>query len=158
MKAYSKEGFPQSHNSQISDFHTIEHAPHYSSSSRGAMAMDKTNYSLSQNHTKVPSNNSGYLDPVHNHSYNTSDVDWGNKVFKVNHSSRNYKNSGKLEQVNTDPSVFAEGHNSRNKYSNFMMMNNYHDQRNTYDIGSQMLVKNPSAGSSGVKYYKGRGR
>jgi hypothetical protein len=59
MRINTKAGYPQNHGNQMSDFRTIEHAPNYSSSSRGAMQLDKTNYSLSPNHTKVPSNNSG---------------------------------------------------------------------------------------------------
>ena len=41
----------------ISDFHSIEHHPQYSSSSRGYVGQDKSNYSLSPNHAKAPSNN-----------------------------------------------------------------------------------------------------
>lgn len=51
--------YPQQNRNNVPEFHSIDHAQQYSSSSRGAMGMEKTNYSLSPNHTKAPSNNSG---------------------------------------------------------------------------------------------------
>lgn len=46
----------------ISDFLAFDHNnPQYSSSNRGYVGQDKSNYSLSPNHTKLPSNNFGYF-------------------------------------------------------------------------------------------------
>lgn len=111
----------------ISDFHTIEHNQQYSGSSRGYVGQDKSNYSLSPNHTKVPSNNSGYF------MYAVSST---NQSYRVNNSSRNARRPGKLEHIKTDPTVFhSENQNSRNKYSGGMIEAGYHDQRNTYETG-----------------------
>ena len=46
-------------NNKNEDLYLQKHSQQYSSSSRGGMGIQKTNYSLSPNHTKVPSNNSG---------------------------------------------------------------------------------------------------
>lgn len=59
MEAYNKGGYPQNHSNLLSEFRSIDHAPHYSSSSRGGMGMDQTTYSVGPHHAKVPSNNSG---------------------------------------------------------------------------------------------------
>ena len=58
---YYEGGYQLNPGSQVTDFHTIDNAQHYSGSSRGAMQVDKSNYSLSPNHTKAPSNNSGFV-------------------------------------------------------------------------------------------------
>ena len=70
--------------------------------------------------------------------YNTNEVEWLNQNFQYNNSSRNAKGPGRLEQFNTDPAAIQhENKESRNKYSNRMMANNYNGQRNTYDIGKK---------------------
>lgn len=43
MKLYNEGGYHLNQSNQISDFNTIDHAPHYSTSSRGGMQMEKTN-------------------------------------------------------------------------------------------------------------------
>ena len=114
----------------ISDFHTIKHNQHYSGSSRGFVGQDKSNYSLSPNHTKVPSNNSGYFMYGLSTSFR----------YRANNSSINARRPGKLEHIKTDPTVFhSESQNSRNKYSGGMIEAGYHDQRNTYDNGTVTL-------------------
>jgi len=114
-------------------------------------------------HLIIQGNNSNLI-----FRYNANEIEWINKAslnFKI--PSRNSKRQGKLEQLNTDGMVFhQEGNNSRNKYSNQMIANNYSDQRNTYDIGkkeslllflgSRMFMNGPNTGSNNSKlFYKG---